>query len=58
MHSTTMKLTVAELSDVMKTMTNLLLDHHQQHGDPAAQQTAADIQQVLYIIEGARKHVL
>ena len=56
MHSKTMKLTAVELSDVMQTMKDLLLDYHQRHGDPAAQQTVADIQQVLYIIDGARSN--
>ena len=58
MHSKTMKLTVVELSDVMQTMRNLLLDHHRRHGDPAAQTAAADILQVLYIFAGVSKHVL
>ena len=58
MHSKTMKLTAVELSDVMKTMTGLLSDLYQRHGDPAAQQAVVDIQQVGYTIAGASKHVL
>ena len=58
MHTSTMQLTVAELSDVMKTMIALLSDHHGRHGDAMAKQAMVDITQVSYIIAGASKHVL
>ena len=50
MHSSTMKVTVSELSSgsgVMQTKKNMLRDHHQRHSDLTAQQTETQIQQVM-----------
>ena len=46
MHTATMRLTVAELSDVKQAMTDMLFDHHNQHRDRASLQAIADINQV------------
>ena len=46
MHHENMKLTQTELSDVMQTMTDILNDLHQRHGDSAIPQVMADIQEV------------
>ncbi|KAK2162898.1 hypothetical protein NP493_1500g00048 [Ridgeia piscesae] len=46
MHSSTMKLKASELPGIMQTMTDMLRDHHQRHGDPAAQPTVRNIQKL------------
>ena len=54
MHSSTMKVTVSELSSgsgVMQTTKNMLRDHHQRHSDLTAQQTETQIQQVMQLVE-------
>ena len=52
MHSSTMKLKASELPGIMQTMTDMLRDHHQRHGDPAARRTVRNIQKVLLYLWG------
>ena len=49
MHHKTMELTQTELSGAIQTMTDLLNDLHQRHGDPAILQALGEIQQVMII---------